>query len=155
VRTFNIIGARQSAAFACSSFAKQIACIEKGLQPPIIHVGNLSSCRDFLDVRDVVRAYWLLLQKGKRGEVYNVCSEKAWSMEKILEFLLSLSPEKERIKIKKQKERMRVGDVPLQIGDASKIRKECGWCATVKVEESLEDLLNFWRRKEVLDGVGR
>ena len=96
VRPFNHIGPRQSLEFACSSFAKQIVEIEKGLEGPIIKVGNLEAKRDFTDVRDMVRAYWLAMQKGETGKVYNICSGRAVQIKELLNNLLELSSKKNR-----------------------------------------------------------
>ncbi|HDM37600.1 MAG TPA: SDR family oxidoreductase, partial [Candidatus Omnitrophica bacterium] len=113
-RGFNHTGPRRGEVFVCSDFAKQVARIEKGKQKPIIKVGNLKAKRDFTDVRDMVRAYWLVLEKGKIGEVYNICSNKAYSIKEVLDILLSLS--KKRIKIEEDPQRMRPSDVPILLG---------------------------------------
>lgn len=143
-RAFNHTGPRQSNMFVCSDFAKQIADIENGLKEPIMRVGNLESKRDFLDVRDVVRGYWLLLQKGKPGEVYNLCSGRAVTIQEILNILLNLS--KVKIDVEQDPKRMRPSDVPLILGDSSKILREVGWKAEIPLEQTLEDVLNYWRQ---------
>ena len=121
----------------------QIARIEKGLQRKEIRVGNLKAVRDFTDVRDMVRAYWLSLSKGKPGEVYNICSGKGYSIKEILDILLGLS--RVKIKIKEDTGRIRPSDVPLLIGDNSKFRAKTGWKPKISFRKTLEDLLNWWR----------
>jgi len=144
-RAFNHSGPRRGEVFVCSDFAKQIAEIEKGRKKPIICVGNLEAKRDFTDVRDIVGAYWLALEKGKPGEVYNICSQKAYSMKEILNMLLSQT--KLEIEIKEESSRMRPSDVPILLGDCSKFREKTGWKPTIPFEKTLEDLLNYWRQK--------
>jgi len=144
-RPFHHTGPRRSENFVCSSFAKQIALIESKRQRPIISVGNLKAIRDFTDVRDMVKAYWLIMQKGKPGEVYNICSGKGRSIKEILDILLSLA--KTKIEIKKDPLRMRPNDVPVFVGDCSKMRRLTGWKSEVGFSKTLEDLLNYWRDK--------
>jgi len=143
VRPFNHIGPRQSPDYVVPSFAKQIAEIEKGLKEPVITVGNLKSKRDFTDVRDIVRAYWLALQKGEPDEVYNICSGKAVSIQEVLDKLLKLS--KKEIKIEQDVERLRPADVPLLLGDATKFREKTGWKPGISFEKTLQDTLDYWR----------
>lgn len=142
-RPFHATGPRRAGRFVCSNFAKQIALIEKNKQKPIIYVGDLDIKRDFMDVRDMVRALWLIAQKGRVGDVYNICSERACSIKKILIILLSLSKKKIRIKI--DPERIRPNDVPLFIGDCTKMKKLTGWRPKINLEKTLEDLLDYWR----------
>ncbi len=144
-RAFNHSGPRRGEVFVCSDFAKQIAEIEKGRRKPIIYVGNLEAKRDFTDVRDIVGAYWLALEKGEPGEVYNICSQKAYSMKEILNMLLSQT--KQEIEIKEESSRMRPSDVPVLLGDCSKFREKTGWRPTIPFEKTLEDLLDYWRQK--------
>jgi len=144
-RAFNHTGPRRGEVFATSNFAKQIAMIEKGIQEPILHVGNLSSRRDFTDVRDVVKAYWLALEKGKSGEVYNICSGKDYSMREMLDLLLKLTEIKP--KIKQDPKRMRPSDVMRLLGDNTKFRKLTGWKPEIPFRKTLEDLLNYWRER--------
>jgi len=145
VRPFNHIGPRQSPEFVCSSFAKQIAEIEKSLKEPVIKVGNLEAKRDFTDVRDMVRAYCLVVQKGKLGEVYNICSGKAVSIKEILDKLLNMS--RKKIKVIQDPKRLRPSDVPLLLGDSIKFRKQTGWKQKYLFEKTLQDILNYWRNK--------
>lgn len=144
VRPFNHIGPRQSEQFVCSSFAKQIVEIEKGIRKPILNVGNLEARRDFTDVRDVVRAYRTLLEKVKGGEVYNIGSNKAWRIGDLLKTLISLSTVKE-IELQQQEVRIRSNDIPLMFCDASKVEKAIGWRPEIPIERTLQDLLNYWR----------
>jgi len=142
-RAFNHTGPRRGEVFVCSTFAKQIVDIEKGAKP-IIYVGNLDAERDFTDVRDIVKGYWLALEKGEPGEVYNICSGKAIPIKNILRRLLSRS--KVKIEIKEDPERMRPSDLKVLIGDNSKF-SETGWKPIIPIEQTLEDLLNYWREK--------
>ena len=142
-RPFHHTGPRRPEAFVCSSFAKQIALIEKGKQKPIIKVGNLSAKRDFTDVRDMVRAYSLVMKKGIAGEVYNISSQSAKSIQEVLNVLLSLTDR--RIKIMKDLARFRPNDIPVLIGDSSKLRKITGWKPEIPLEKTLKDLLEYWR----------
>ncbi|MBL7159350.1 GDP-mannose 4,6-dehydratase [Candidatus Microgenomates bacterium] len=144
-RAFNHTGPRRGDVFVCSNFAKQIALIEKGKQSSTIFVGDLSSQRDFTDVRDVVKAYLLSVQKCTPGEVYNIASGKTWEIKKVLEILLSFS--KVKIDIKKDPERFRPSDVPILLGDSTKFRKKTGWQPEISFEKTLKDLLNYWRER--------
>ena len=144
-RAFNHTGPRRGEVFVCSNFAKQIAMIEKGKQKPIIYVGNLEARRDFTDVRGIVQAYWLALEKCKPGEVYNICSGRARAMKEVLDILLGLT--KQKIKIKQDPKRLRPSDVPVLEGDSSKFRELTGWKPEIPFEKTLEDLLNYWREK--------
>lgn len=144
-RAFNHTGPRRGDVFVCSNFAKQIALIEKKKQPPIISVGNLSAKRDFTDVRDVVKAYLLSVQKCVPGEVYNIASGKSWEIKKVLEILLSFA--KVKIGVKKDPKRVRPSDVPVLLGDSSKFRKKTGWKPEISFEKTLKDLLNYWRER--------
>jgi GDP-4-dehydro-6-deoxy-D-mannose reductase len=143
VRPFPHIGPGQSPDFVCSDWASQIARIEKGQCEPEIHVGNITVERDFTDVRDVVRAYVALAEKGRSGEVYNVCSGQAFSLESILQCLLSLTSSEITVRVDSQK--MRKVDIPRLVGDNRKIREEISWEPRIRVERSLEELLDYWR----------
>jgi len=145
VRPFNHIGPRQSPEFVCSDFAKQIAKIEKGLKEPIIKVGNLGAKRDFTDVRDMVRAYWLAVQKGEFGEAYNICSGNGVSIKELLGRFLNMS--KKKIKVIQDPKRLRPSDVPLLVGDFKKFTKQTDWEPEIPLKKTLEDILNYWREK--------
>jgi len=144
-RAFNHSGPRRGEVFVDSNFAKQIVMIEKKKAKPIMHVGNLTAKRDFTDVRDVVVAYNLALQKCDFGEAYNICSEKTRTMQDVLDMLLELTDVK--IEIKQDQSRMRPSDVQILLGDSSKFRKKTGWKPTIPYEKTLEDTLNFWRER--------
>jgi GDP-4-dehydro-6-deoxy-D-mannose reductase len=143
VRSFNHIGPRQRIGFVAPDFASQIAEVEAGLQEPIIRVGNLESQRDFSDVRDVVRGYHLLITQGEAGEVYNLGSEQAWSARELLHTLMAMS--KVPITIEQDPERVRPTDVPVIFGDCTKIREQTGWRPKIPFEQSLQDVLEYWR----------
>ncbi len=146
-RSFSHTGPGQSPDFVCSDWASQIAQIEGGLLEPVIRVGNGNIRRDFMDVRDVVRAYLLLVEKGRSGEIYNVCSGKAVKLKDILDLLLSLS--EERIAVEVDEQRLRKVDIPLLLGDNKKIREETGWQPEIPLRQTLTDLLNYWRQRVV------
>ncbi len=143
-RGFNHTGPRRGEVFVSSNFAKQLASIEAGRKEPVIMVGNLDARRDFTDVRDMVRGYHLALEKGTPGEVYNLCSGRAWSIRAMLDILLSLS--RAKVEVRVDPERLRPSDVPLLLGDATKIREATGWIPTIPFEQTMEDLLEYWRR---------
>jgi GDP-4-dehydro-6-deoxy-D-mannose reductase len=142
-RTFHHTGPGRGEAFAESSFARQIAEIEHGLRPPVIEVGNLDAVRDFSDVRDVVRAYLLLLEKGEPGEAYNVCSGRGLRIREVLDLLLASSSA--RVEVRVDQERLRPADVPAQVGDPSRLRAATGWEPRIPLARTLADLLSDWR----------
>ena len=144
-RGFNHSGPRRGEVFVESNFAKQIASIELGLQPPVMMVGNLTARRDFTDVRDMVRAYWLALERGDPGEVYNICSGKAYAIQEILDILLGFCSVK--VEIKTDPERLRPSDVPILLGSSEKFNRVTEWEPTIPFEKTLEDLLNYWRER--------
>jgi GDP-4-dehydro-6-deoxy-D-mannose reductase len=144
-RGFNHEGPRRGPVFVCSDFAKQIADIEKGRRPPVVRVGNLDARRDFTDVRDIVRAYWLALEKGEPGEVYNLCSGRAWTIREMLDMLLAMSTAK--IKVETDPARMRPSDVPVLLGDATRFRNRTGWEPAIPFEQTMRDLLAYWRER--------
>lgn len=146
VRPFNHIGPRQSLGFVVSDFAKQIVDSERGEKEPVIQVGNLEAKRDFTDVRDMVRAYALLLEKGEKGEVYNIGSGKSVSAQLILEMLLSLSMVKITVLI--DQERMRPSDTPEIICDHTKISSLTSWQPEIPLEQTLKDTLEYWRSQK-------
>jgi GDP-4-dehydro-6-deoxy-D-mannose reductase len=146
-RSFNMTGPRRGEEFVDSNFAKQIALIEAGKAEGVLWYGNLAAVRDFTDVRDSVRAYWMLTQKGyDAGDVFNVCSGKGRSMKEVLYKLLDLSGIK-RLGLKQDPLRMRPSDVPLLTGSANKLFKYTGWEPKIRWEQSMEDLLNYWRER--------
>jgi GDP-4-dehydro-6-deoxy-D-mannose reductase len=145
-RAFNILGPRQSPQFVGSAVARQVADIERGKRKPLIEVGNLDAQRDFVDVRDAVRAYWLALEGGKAGEAYNVCSGKARSIHSLLDGLLALST-MQGIEVRQDPKRVQEVDVPIQVGDYAKLHHQTGWRPGIPFEKSLRDLLDYWRER--------
>lgn len=145
VRAFNHVGPNQAPMFVVSDFCKQVAEIEAGLNEPVMKVGNLSAKRDFTDVRDVVRAYVMLMEFGKAGETYNVGSGKAVAISEILEKITAMSEVKIDVQI--DEKRLRPVDVPIIEADISKITNCCGWKREIALETTLEETLNYWRSK--------
>ena len=143
VRAFNHIGPGQAPLFVVSDFCKQVAEIEKGLKEPIIYVGNLKAERDFTDVRDVVRAYALLIQKGIPGETYNVGSGKALTIKSILDKIINNS--KKKIEIKVSPEKYRPIDVPRIEADVSKLKAITGWEPKYSIDITIKNVLDYWR----------
>lgn len=144
-RGFNHTGPRRGDTFAESNFAKQIALIEKGKQEPVVHVGNLEASRDYSDVRDMVRGYLLAVEKCDPGDVYNICTGKAFVIGDMLKMLLSMS--KTNITVIPDPTRMRPSDVPVLLGDNTKFKAKTGWNAEIPFEKTMEDLLNYWRQR--------
>ncbi len=144
-RAFNHEGPRRGQVFVTSDFARQIALIEKGRKEPVIEVGNLNARRDFTDVRDVVRAYWLALEKGEPGEVYNIGSGRAVTIREVLDMLLSMTDRK--IEVRPVPERMRPSDVELLLADFSKFKALTGWEPRIPLEKTLADTLDYWRSR--------
>jgi len=142
-RGFNHEGPRRPNVFVASDFAWQIAEVERGRRDPVIHVGNLDARRDFTDVRDMVLGYWLALEKGEPGEVYNICSGKAYSIRQVLELLLGMTTC--QIEVREDPKRLRPSDVPVLLGDNSKFRQATGWEPRIPFEQTLRDELDFWR----------
>ncbi len=142
-RAFNHTGPRRGEVFASSNFAKQIASIERGLQEPVIRVGNLEAQRDFSDVRDVVRAYYLACNKGEPGEVYNICSGASITIRQMLDILLGLA--RCEVRVETDPGRLRPSDVQLLRGDASKFIAATGWKPQYDIKQTLADLLDYWR----------
>lgn len=143
VRPFNHIGPRQSPHFAVSSFAKQIAEIEKGKRKPYLNVGDVETKRDFTDVRDMVNAYVLAVEKGILGEVYNIGSGVSYKILDILNKLISMSSAK--IEIKRDDNLLRPNDNPELICDSTKFRKLTNWKSQISLETTLRDTLDYWR----------
>lgn len=144
-RGFNHTGPRQGDVYVCSTFAKQVALIESGKKKPVIKVGNLESYRDFTDVRDMVRAYLLSVEKCEPGDVYNIAAEKAWKIRDVLDMLIKMSDKE--ISIEEDPARMRPSDVELLIGDATKFKNITGWKTEIPFEQTLRDLLDYWRAR--------
>ena len=134
-RGFNHTGPRRGDVFVSSNFAKQIASIEAGLQEPVIRVGNLDAVRDFTDVRDMVRAYWLAVTKATPGEVYNLGSGRGITIRALLDLLIGMSDAKVEIEI--DPERLRPSDVEVLLADSSKFHAETGWEPVIPLETTL------------------
>jgi GDP-4-dehydro-6-deoxy-D-mannose reductase len=147
VRPFNHAGPRQSTAYVTSSFARQIAGIESGQTEPVLRVGNLEPRRDITDVRDTVRAYRLLMEQGRPQRPYNVCRGVAYRIADLLDILLRLSHVD--VRIESDPARVRPSDNPVVLGDPSRIAAEVGWTPAIAIEQTLSDLLNYWRGRTI------
>jgi GDP-4-dehydro-6-deoxy-D-mannose reductase len=144
VRPFNHIGPGQSTEYAVPNWARQIAAIERGEQPPVLEVGDLRPSRDLTDVRDVVEAYLLLMERGNSGEVYNVASGQPRTMQEVLDRLLGLA--RVKVEVRQQAKLLRAAENLHHCGDASKLRRLTGWSPRFTLEQTLSDILEFWRR---------
>jgi GDP-4-dehydro-6-deoxy-D-mannose reductase len=133
-----------------SAFARQIAAIEAGQAEPVIRVGNLDARRDLTDVRDTVRAYQMIAERGVAGRVYNVCSGRAERVGDVLDRLMALA--RVHVKVAVDPDRLRPSDVPLLVGDPSRLEQDLGWRAEVSIERSLLDLLDHWRQQVARTG---
>ena len=142
-RAFNHTGPRRGEVFVTSNFARQLIEIELGRREPVLHVGNLDAVRDFTDVRDVVRAYALALEKGKPGEVYNIASGSGITIKDLLGKLVALT--KVDLKIKQDPDRLRPSDVQLLTGSSEKFQKATGWKPEIPLDQTLKDLMDYWR----------
>jgi GDP-4-dehydro-6-deoxy-D-mannose reductase len=145
-RAFNHEGPRRGDVFVTSNFARQVAEIEAGLREPVVYVGDLTPRRDYSDVRDIVRGYWLLLERGEPGEVYNLCSGRSWSIQAVLDFVLNLSTVK-GITVKTDPARLRPSDVMILEGDPGKVHEATGWKVEIPFEQTLTELLDYWRQR--------
>jgi GDP-4-dehydro-6-deoxy-D-mannose reductase len=143
VRPFNHTGPGQSPRFVVPAFASQIARIEAGLQELVMKVGNLEVARDFSDVRDIVRAYHMAVTQAEPGEVYNLASGQPRSVRGLLETLLSYS--QAEIRVERDPDRYRPVDVPVAYGSAAKFRQRTGWEPRIPFEQTLRDVLEYWR----------
>lgn len=144
-RMFTHTGPRRTMMSAECNFARQIALIEKGKQPPVLRVGNLDSVRTFADVRDAVRAYYTLVRRCTPGEAYNIGGNRTMRIGDMLEMLISLSPKRDEIKVEVDPALLRPSDVTLQIPDCSKFIDETGWEPEIAFEQTLRELLDWWR----------
>lgn len=144
-RPFNHVGPRQDQTFVSAAFARQIAEIEAGLRPPVIEVGNLSARRDLTDVRDTVRAYRLIVERGVPGRPYNICRGEAVTVQAVLDALVSFS--KLSVEIVHDPARYRPNDSPIVLGNPARARAELGWTPSIPLEQTLHDLLDYWRSR--------
>jgi GDP-mannose 4,6-dehydratase len=146
-RMFTHSGARRGEVFVDSFFAKQISEIEQGIIPPVVRVGNLDSVRTFCDVRDTVRAYWLVITKCCPGEVYNIGGDTTMSIREMLDLLLKMTTYKGQIRVEKDPALIRPADVTSQIPCTTKFKTETGWRPSIPYEETLKDMLEYWRAR--------
>lgn len=152
-RMFTHTGPRRGDVFAESTFAKQIALIEEGFIPPVVKVGNLQSLRTIADVRDAVRAYYMLVTVNPTGgEYYNIGGTHSCSIGELLDALIALSPRKDDIKVEVDPDRLRPIDADLQVPDTSKFQRHTGWQPRIPFEQTLSDLLEYWRKRISREG---
>jgi len=144
-RPFAHTGPGQSPDFVCSDWARQIVRVERGAQEPVLRTGDLDIRRDFSDVRDVVRAYLLLMQKGEKGEAYNVCRGEAVPLGRVLEVLLAQSGRV--IVAERDPEKARPAEISSLVGNTGKLRRATGWAPVIPLEQTLHDLLDYWRAR--------
>jgi GDP-4-dehydro-6-deoxy-D-mannose reductase len=144
-RPFPHLGPGQALGFVVPDFVSQIVEVERGKAKPVLRVGNLEVRRDWLDVRDVVQAYVLLLRKGRLGEVYNICTGRAYALKELLQQLLALA--RVRIRVEKDPARIRPVDVPVLVGSPRKIERETGWKAERPLEQTLREVIEEWRQR--------
>ncbi|HEW92134.1 MAG TPA: SDR family oxidoreductase [Thermotogaceae bacterium] len=143
-RLFIHVGPDHPPVTALQNFARQLASIKLGIQEPVMKVGNLSSSRDFVDVRDGVNALWILAQKGKSGEVYNQCTGKAWSIQESLDMLIEISGID--VEVQTDPELFRLSDEKVLLGDPAKLY-ELGWKPTIPFRQTLTDIYNNWLKR--------
>jgi GDP-4-dehydro-6-deoxy-D-mannose reductase len=143
-RSFNHVGPRQGDRCSIQTFCKQMVEAEQGLREPVIYVGNLDPQRDFTDVRDAARALWLLLERGRPGEVYNLCSGYAPSIRQVLDIVLHEGRANVRVEV--DPARLRPADEPILLGDNTKLHRDTGWKPMIPLEQTVRDILEYWRR---------
>lgn len=143
-RSFNHTGPRQDPSYAAPGFARQIAMIEAGRIRPTIDVGNLEASRDLTDVRDTVRAYRDIVERGRPGAVYNVCSGRAHSIREILDRLIAIS--RVKVDVRVDPNRYRPNDTPMLLGDPGRLERETAWQPAIPLDQTLSDLLDYWRK---------
>jgi GDP-4-dehydro-6-deoxy-D-mannose reductase len=142
-RPFNHAGPRQSTAYVTSAFAEQLAKIEAGAAEPVLRVGNLESRRDITDVRDTVAAYEAIVERGSHGRPYNVCSGRAYRIQELLDILRGLA--RVRVRVERDPTRLRPSDNPVVLGSHDRLTRDTGWRPIIPIEQTLSDLLDFWR----------
>lgn len=146
-RSFNHLGPRQDPSFVAAALARQVALIEAGRQEPVITVGNVDARRDLTDVRDTARAYHALATRGRPGIVYNVCSGRAHAVREILDGLIARA--RAAVSVRVDPSRYRPNDTPLVVGSHARIHAETGWTPAIPLEQTLDDLLAYWRERIV------
>jgi len=146
-RPFNHIGPAQSSEFAVAHFCKQVAAITLGHAPPVLETGNLAPRRDLTDVRDVVRAYVLLIERGRAGEAYNIGTGQTFAMREVVDHLLALSGV--TVEVRLRQDLVRAADAAAVSADAGKLRRATGWAPALSLEQTLRDTLEYWRRQSV------
>jgi GDP-4-dehydro-6-deoxy-D-mannose reductase len=144
-RSFNHTGPRQNPTYAAPGFARQIAMIESGRMAPTIEVGNLDAARDLIDVHDAVRAYRDIVEKGRPGVIYNVCSGQAIRIRNLLDRLVAMS--RVPVQVRVDPARYRPNDNPVLFGDRTRIEKDTAWAPTIPLDQTLSDLLDYWRKE--------
>lgn len=145
MRPFTHTGPGQSENFVLPTIAKQVSEIEKGKRAPLIELGNLEAKREFLNINDIIDAYMLALGKVESGQTYNIASGRGYTIAEMAEMFARLS--KKSFDLRTNPVKVRKVDIPVLLGDGSKFSKLTGWSPKVKIEKTLEDLLNFWRAK--------
>ena len=145
VRAFNHVGPRQGLGFVWSDIARQVAEIERRRGPAVLEIGTTTTRRDFTDVRDMVRAYWLLLGRARSGDIYNAASGTTVSIQDVVEGFLARAAHP--IEVRQVSQRVRPVDIPVLSGDASRLRALTGWAPAVPFQQSLEDVLDDWRQR--------
>jgi GDP-4-dehydro-6-deoxy-D-mannose reductase len=143
VRPFNHIGPRQRRGFVVADFASQLAAIERAEAPPVLLVGNLAVARDFSDVRDVVAAYRLALERGAAGAVYNVCSGRATRIADLLRMLVEAC--RVQVEVRVDPAKVRPVEVPMAFGSNAALQAATGWQPRIPLEQTLDDTLAYWR----------
>ncbi|MFC1466907.1 MAG: GDP-mannose 4,6-dehydratase [Candidatus Brachytrichaceae bacterium NZ_4S206] len=144
-RPFNHFGPGQDTRFVASDFARQIVEIELGKREPVMHLGNMQAERDFTDVRDIVQAYLALIQYADGGRAYNVCSGKPRSIQSLLDTMLGMT--NVRVEQRSDPARFRVADTPVSYGDPTRIREATGWEPRIPFEQTIADVLDYWREQ--------
>jgi GDP-4-dehydro-6-deoxy-D-mannose reductase len=144
-RGFNHTGPRRGDVFVASTFAKQLAQIKAGLQEPVIRVGNLGAVRDFTDVRDTVRGYWLAAMRATPGEIYNIASGVGVTIKDLLDRLIALAGVE--VEVREDRERMRPSDVEILVGDSSKFRAATGWEPLIPLDQTLRNIFEYWQER--------
>jgi GDP-4-dehydro-6-deoxy-D-mannose reductase len=143
-RPLNHVGPRQSPVFVCSDFGKQFAEIAAGKRPPELHTGNTHAQRDFTDVRDVVKAYWLLLEHNAPDVVYNICSGRPLAIDAILSMFQEISGI--AVKIVSEQQRMRAYDIPVVYGSYERLKQATGWAPSIPIKQTLRDVFVYWQQ---------